>query len=313
MNFPRRVRLVEVGPRDGLQNEVVSLPPPARVRLIEMLADAGLEKIEAGSFVPEKLVPQMAGSADVLAMLTPALRARVCVLAPNPRGFADAVEAGAREVALITAASESFSRRNMNCGIAESLARAAEIAAVARARRVRLRGYVSCALGCPFEGNVEAERVAEIARELDRLGCEEISLGDTIGVGTPLAARRLVERVAKDVPLSRLAGHFHDTYGQALANIFACLEIGLVVFDCSVAGLGGCPFAPGATGNVATEDVVYMLQGCGVETGVDLDRLLNAVAFICAFLGHPPRGRVASARARKQASALGACAAASEG
>ncbi|RTL83001.1 MAG: hydroxymethylglutaryl-CoA lyase [Hyphomicrobiales bacterium] len=295
--IPDSVRLVEVGPRDGLQNEAVIVPPPLRARLIGMLAGAGLAKIEAASFVPEKLVPQMAGAADVLAMLTPSLRARMAVLAPNLRGFQEAVEAGAREVAVITAASESFARRNMNCGIDESLARAGDIAASARAQGVRLRGYVSCALGCPFEGNVEPKRVAEIVRELDRVGCAEISLGDTIGVATPLAARRLVEHVAKEVPLQRLAGHFHDTYGQALANIFACLETGLAAFDSSVAGLGGCPFAPGATGNVATEDVVYMLRGCGVETGVDLDRLLDAAAFICDILGHPPRGRVAVARA----------------
>ncbi len=312
MILPQRVRLVEVGPRDGLQNEAVTVPVPMRARLIEMLAGAGLLNIEAGSFVPEKLVPQMARTAEVLAMLGPPIRARVSVLAPNLRGFHDAVEAGAREVAIITAASETFSRRNMNCGIAESLARAAEIAATARAQGVRLRGYISCVLGCPFEGRVEAERVADIARELYGIGCDEVSLGDTIGVGTPLAATRLVECVAKDVPLQRLAGHFHDTYGQALANIFACLETGLAVFDCSVAGLGGCPFAPGAAGNVATEDVVYMLQGCGVETCVNLDRLLEAAAFICKFLGHPPRGRVAVACATKSGPALGLCAAAGE-
>ncbi|WP_363346412.1 hydroxymethylglutaryl-CoA lyase [Methylocystis echinoides] len=306
MTIPQRVRLVEVGPRDGLQNEAVAAPVAVRVRLIEMLAEAGLQNIEAGSFVPEKLIPQMAQTGAVLAALKPHVRARISVLAPNSRGFTDAVAAGAKEIAILTAASESFSQRNMNCGIAESLERARALASAARISDIRLRGYISCVLGCPFEGHVEAERVAEIAVELHRLGCDEISLGDTIGVGTPLAARGLVERVAKDVPLPRLAGHFHDTYGQALANVFACLETGLAVFDCSVAGLGGCPFAPGATGNVSTEDVVYMLNGCGVETGVDLDRLLDAGDFICKFLGQPPRGRVALARAAREG-ALRAC------
>lgn len=308
MSLPQRIRLVEVGPRDGLQNESTVVPVQIRARLIEMLAGAGLENIEAGSFVPERLVPQMAGTAEVLAALGPDIPARLSVLAPNPRGFRGALEAGVKEVAIITAASESFSRRNMNCDISESLARAGEIAVSARAQNIRLRGYISCVLGCPFEGNVDAERVVAIARELYRIGCYEISLGDTIGVGTPFAARRLVECVAKDVPLQRLAGHFHDTYGQALANIFACLEIGLAAFDCSVAGLGGCPFAPGATGNVATEDVVYMLQDSGYETGVDLNRLLDAVAYICKFLGHPPRSRVAMAAVHKRGASFGACA-----
>lgn len=304
MTIPQHVRLVEVGPRDGLQNEAMMVPAATRVRLIEMLAEAGLETIEAGSFVPEKLVPKMAGTDKVLAALRSRIRARLPVLAPNLRGFHDAVEAGAREIAIITAASESFSRRNMNCGIVESLTRAREIAAVAQKEDVRLRGYISCVLGSPFEGSVDAGRVAEIAGELLSMGCDEISLGDTIGVGTPFAARRLVERVARDVPLQRLAGHFHDTFGQALANIFACLEMGLATFDCSVAGLGGCPFAPGATGNVATEDVVYMLQGSGCETGVDMERLLHAGAFICDVLGHPPHSRVAMAYAAKRGATL---------
>lgn len=303
MTFPDRIRLVEVGPRDGLQSEGVTAPVNVRAKLIELLAAAGLERIEAGSFVSERMVPQMAGTAAVLAEIQPRVNARLSVIAPNMRGFEAALAAGAREVAVLTAASETFSRRNMNCGIEESLHRIASITMLAKSRGVPVRGYMSCILGCPYEGPVDVERVAAIAMELLRLGCYEISLGDTIGVGTPFAARKLVERVARDVPLDRLAGHFHDTYGQALANIFACLEVGLGVFDSSVAGLGGCPYAPGAAGNVATEDVVYMLQGSGFESGVELDRLLEAGAFICEFLGRPIESRVAHACGAKRARA----------
>lgn len=308
MTIPRAIRLVEVGPRDGLQGETVVVPVDIRAELIERLAAAGLSHIEAGAFVPEKSVPQMARTADVLASAQPHVSAQLCMLVPNMRGFQDACAAGAGDVAVITAASESFARRNMNCSIKESLDRVAAIASAARPRGVSVRGYISCVLGCPYEGDVDAARVAEIADELIRLGCREISLGDTIGVGTPLAARRLVERVARHAPLERLAGHFHDTYGQALANIFACLEVGLAVFDCSVAGLGGCPFAPGATGNVATENVVYMLEGSGLETGVDLGRLLETGAFICDVLGHPPQSSVARAFAAKCARSSGSAA-----
>ncbi len=301
MSLPVRARLVEVGPRDGLQNEAVTIAPDIRVKFIERLAAAGLREIEAGAFVSERRVPQMAGTAEVLATARPRVDALLSALAPNLQGLRDAMQAGAGKVAILVAASESFSRRNLNCGIDESLARAGAIAAEAHRSGIRLRGYISCALVCPFEGEIDPARVVEMSRELHKLGCEDIVLGDTIGAGTPLRARRLVERVARDAPLERLVGHFHDTYGQALANIFACLETGLSAFDCSVAGLGGCPFAPGAAGNVATEDVVYMLQGAGVETGVDLERLVDAGAFICKYLGHSSYSRVAIARAARDA------------
>ncbi|WP_424363635.1 hydroxymethylglutaryl-CoA lyase [Methylocystis parvus] len=295
MTLPERIRLVEVGPRDGLQNEPALLSIDTRARLIELLARAGLKTIEAGSFVPPRAVPQMKGTAEVLAAIAPSCDARLCVLTPNIIGLEAALAAGVREVAVLTAASESFSLRNLNCRIEESLERIGSLAPIAKTHGVAIRGYISCVLGCPFEGNVDTARVVAIARELHRLGCYEVSLGDTIGVGTPFAARRLVEAVARDVPIERLAGHFHDTYGQALANIFACLELGVSTFDSSVAGLGGCPYAPGATGNVATEDVVYMLHDSGADTGVDLDRLLDAGAFICERLGRSPESRVARA------------------
>lgn len=295
MTLPERIRLVEVGPRDGLQNEPALLSIDTRARLIELLARAGLKTIEAGSFVPPRAVPQMKGTAEVLAAIAPSCDARLCVLTPNIIGLEAALAAGVREVAVLTAASESFSLRNLNCRIEESLERIGSLAPIAKTHGVAIRGYISCVLGCPFEGNVDTARVVAIARELHRLGCYEVSLGDTIGVGTPFAARRLVEAVARDVPIERLAGHFHDTYGQALANIFACLELGVSTFDSSVAGLGGCPYAPGATGNVATEDVVYMLHDSGADMGVDLDRLLDAGAFICERLGRSPESRVARA------------------
>lgn len=295
MTVPSSVRLVEVGPRDGLQGESRVAPVDVRVRLIELLAAAGLKHIEAGSFVPEKVVPQMADTSTLFSMLEDLPGVRLSALTPNFRGFQDAVSSGVREVAVLTAASETFSRRNLNCGIGESLDRARAIASAARAEGISVRGYISCALGCPYEGSVDLARLVDIAGELRKAGCFEISLGDTIGVGTPFSARAMIENVARVVPIQRLAGHFHDTYGQALANIFASLETGLSVFDCAVAGLGGCPFAPGATGNVATEDVVYMLRDSGLQTGVDLDRLLQAGSFICDFLGRKTQSRVAQA------------------
>jgi hydroxymethylglutaryl-CoA lyase len=301
MTLPKHIRLVEVGPRDGLQNEPTILPAHIRARLIERLADTGLKAIEAGSFVPPRAVPQMAGTADVLAMVDPQIDAKLCVLAPNMIGLDAALAAGAQEIALLTAASESFSLKNLNRGIAENLQRIEALAKAAHARGVALRGYISCAFGCPFEGEVDPACVVGLVKELDRLGCDEISLGDTIGVGTPFVTRRLVETVARVVPVERLAGHFHDTYGQALANIFASLDVGVRTFDSSVAGLGGCPYAPGATGNVATEDVVYMFRRSGLDAGVDLDRLLDVSAFICAQLGRPPDSRVARAMNARRA------------
>lgn len=304
MNLPSSVRLVEVGPRDGLQGESRLVPVDVRLRLIELLAAAGLKHIEAGSFVPEKIVPQMAGASELFSRLGELPGLSLSALTPNFRGFEDALSSGVRLVAVLTAASETFSRKNLNCGIGESLDRARAIASAARASGISVRGYISCALGCPYEGSVDLARLVEIADDLSKMGCFEISLGDTIGVGTPFSARAMIENVARVVPIERLAGHFHDTYGQALANIFACLEAGLSVFDSAVAGLGGCPFAPGATGNVATEDVVYMLRESGLQTGVDLDRLLEAGSFICDFLGHKTQSRVARAydAARKRPS-----------
>ena len=297
--FPGHVRIVEMGPRDGLQNEARPVSVATKIALIEALADAGLRSIEAGSFVSPKWVPQMAGTAEVLAGLTPRPGVDYPVLVPNLKGLEAALAAGAREIAVFGAASESFSRANINCSIAESLERFASVVERALAAGLRVRGYVSCVLGCPYEGAVSPEAVARVAAALAGMGCYEVSLGDTIGTGTPLAARRMVEVVAEHVPLERLALHFHDTYGQALANILACLELGVSVVDSAVAGLGGCPYAKGASGNVATEDVVYMLDGMGIGTGVDLPRLAAAGRMICAALEREPASRVARALAAR--------------
>ncbi len=261
--------------------------------MIEALADAGLTSIEAGSFVSPKWVPQMATTADVLARLHRRPGVSYPVLVPNLQGLAAARASSVEEIAIFAAASESFSKRNINCTIGESLERLAAVTALALAQGMRVRGYVSCALGCPFEGEVSPSVVADVARALADMGCYEVSLGDTIGVGTPTSARGMVERVARDVPIERLALHFHDTYGRALANIRACLATGVSVVDSAVAGLGGCPYAPGATGNVATEDVVSMLDAMGIETGVDLGRLSAVSALVSAELGRPSRSRVA--------------------
>ncbi|PPC96302.1 MAG: hydroxymethylglutaryl-CoA lyase [Methylocystis sp.] len=298
MSVPANVSIVEVGPRDGLQNEKVMLSPQIRAELISRLAAAGLSRIEAGSFVSPTAVPQMAHTDETLA-LAPRQNVRLSVLVPNLRGLAAALSAGADEIAVFAAASETFSKRNINCSIEESLTRYAKVVAEARRYGVMARGYISCVLGCPYRGEVDSGRVASVASALLEMGCFEVSLGDTIGVGAPLPARRMVERVARVAPLDKIAVHFHDTYGQALANIFACLEVGVSVVDSSVAGLGGCPFAPGAAGNVATEDVVYMLERMGVETGVSLDRLLEAGAFACRELRRAPASRVAQAYAAR--------------
>ncbi len=301
MTWPARVTLVEVGPRDGLQNEPAPVPTEIKIGLIERLAESGLSVIEATSFVSPKRVPQLADAAQVMAGIARRPGVRYPVLVPNMKGLEAALAAGAREIAVFGAASETFSQRNINCGIDESLARFAPVCAAAKERGMRLRGYVSCVLGCPYEGAVAPEAVARVARALADLGCEEISLGDTVGVGTPARARAMVEAVAAAVPVERLAVHFHDTYGQALANIFAVLPLGIAVIDSAVAGLGGCPYAPGATGNVATEDVLYMLNGLGIETGVDLDLLARAGWFICDALGRAPASRVSRAlRARAE-------------
>jgi len=294
--MPATVRLVEVGPRDGLQNEAQPISVADKVRLVDDLTDAGLSYIEVGSFVSPKWVPQMAGSAEVFAGIHPRAGVTYAALAPNLRGFEDALAAGVKEVAVFAAASEAFSQRNINCSISESLQRFEPIMEAARSHGVRVRGYVSCVLGCPYEGKVSAEQVAPVARALHDMGCYEVSLGDTIGTGTAGDTRRLFEVVSAVVPRAQLAGHFHDTYGQALANVYASLLEGISVFDSSVAGLGGCPYAKGATGNIATEDVLYLLQGLGIETGIDLDRLIAAGQRISAVLGRANGSRVARAR-----------------
>ncbi|MGK9419869.1 hydroxymethylglutaryl-CoA lyase [Pseudomonas cedrina] len=296
MSLPSHVRLVEVGPRDGLQNEAQPISVADKVRLVDALSAAGLGYIEVGSFVSPKWVPQMAGSAEVFAQIQRKPGVTYGALAPNLRGFEDALAAGVKEVAVFAAASEAFSQRNINCSISESLARFAPIMAAARQHGVSVRGYVSCVLGCPYEGNVAPEQVAAVARELYAMGCYEVSLGDTIGTGTAGTTRRLFEVVGAHVPRDKLAGHFHDTYGQAIANIYASLLEGISVFDSSIAGLGGCPYAKGASGNVATEDVVYLLDGLGIETGIDLRALIEAGRQISNVLGRPTGSRVAKAR-----------------
>ncbi len=296
MSLPSHVRLVEVGPRDGLQNEAQPISVADKVQLVDALSAAGLSYIEVGSFVSPKWVPQMAGSADVFAQIQRKPGVTYGALAPNLRGFEDALAAGVKEVAVFAAASEAFSQRNIICSISESLERFAPIMAAASQHGVSVRGYVSCVLGCPYEGAIAPEQVAAVARELFAMGCYEVSLGDTIGTGTAGATRRLFEVVGAQVPRDKLAGHFHDTYGQAIANVYASLLEGINVFDSSIAGLGGCPYAKGASGNVATEDVVYLLDGLGIETGIDLQALITAGQQISTVLGRPTGSRVARAR-----------------
>ena len=296
MTFPTHVRLIEVGPRDGLQNEAQPISVADKVQLVNALTDAGLGYIEVGSFVSPKWVLQMAGSAEVFAQIRHKPGVVYGALTPNMRGFEDAVAAGVKEVAVFAAASEAFSQRNINCSISESLERFVPIMESARQHGISVRGYVSCVLGCPYEGQVSPQQVAAVAKELYAMGCYEVSLGDTIGTGTPSATRAMFEAVGAYVPREKLAGHFHDTYGQAMVNIYASLLERINVFDSSVAGLGGCPYAKGASGNVATEDVLYMLNGMGIETGVDMDKLLLAGQHICNVLGRVTGSRVAKAR-----------------
>ncbi len=295
MNLPHRVKMVEVGPRDGLQNEKDTVPAEVKIALIDQLSAAGLPVVEVGAFVSPRWVPQMADSAAVLAGIARKPGVEYPVLVPNMKGFEAAQRAGAREIAVFSAASEAFTQRNINCSIAESIARFAPVAEAARDAGMPVRGYVSCVLGCPYQGEIAPAAVAEAAGRLADLGCAEISLGDTIGVGTPARARAMVEAVAERVPIGRLAVHFHDTYGQALANILGCLELGVATVDSSVAGLGGCPYAKGASGNVASEDVLYMLDGLGIVTDVDLAGLAAAGRMICKHLGRPPASKVARA------------------
>ena len=291
----KKIQIVEVGPRDGLQNEKIWIETETKIALIEKLADAGLTKIEAASFVSPKWVPQMKDAFEVLSGIERRPGVTYPVLTPNLKGFERALEAGVTEVAVFGSASEAFSQKNINCSISESVERFRPVLEAAQKNSVRVRGYISCVLGCPYQGEVPFENVVNLAEKMLEMGCYEISLGDTIGIGTPLQAKKMVETVAEKVPVSNLALHFHDTRGQALANIYACLELGVSVIDASVSGLGGCPYAQGASGNVATEDVVYMLHGIGIKTGVDIEKLIETGRFISDVFGRLPQSRVSCA------------------
>ena len=299
MNLPKRVRIVEVGPRDGLQNEKVEVPTAVKLELIERLADAGLSAVEATAFVSPKWIPQMADHTEVLERIRKRPGVSYPVLTPNLKGYEAAKAAGATEVAVFGAASEAFSRKNINCSIAESLERFQPVVEKALREKVKVRGYISCVVGCPYEGEVKPQKVAEVAGALFDMGCYEVSLGDTIGVGTPKKTQAMIEACLRRVPVEKLAGHYHDTYGQALANIYASMELGVATFDSSVSGLGGCPYAKGASGNVATEDVLYMLQGLGIETGVDLAKVVQTGAWISGVLKRTPGSKAGRAIAAK--------------
>ncbi|NYH97602.1 hydroxymethylglutaryl-CoA lyase [Cupriavidus plantarum] len=303
MNLPQYVKIVEVGPRDGLQNEKAMVPTDVKVQLVNQLSDAGFVNIEAASFVSPKWVPQMADGADVMARIQRRPGTLYSVLTPNMRGFEGAVAAGADEVVIFGAASEAFSQKNINCSIAESIARFEPVAAAAREAGVRLRGSISCALGCPYQGEVPVSAVVDVVRRMRELGCDEIDIADTIGVGTPGKVQDVMRAAAAEFAIDRLSGHFHDTYGQALSNILASLEVGIAIFHASVAGLGGCPYAKGATGNVATEDVLYMLHGLGLHTGIDLEAVVRTGDFISQAIGRPNSSRVGKALLTKWASA----------
>ncbi|MBL6917924.1 MAG: hydroxymethylglutaryl-CoA lyase [Gammaproteobacteria bacterium] len=296
MTRPKRIEIVEVGPRDGLQNEVQHLSPSERITLIEQLSDAGLVQIEAGAFVSTRWVPQMAGSDEILTALNNRPDLRLPVLVPNLTGYNNARAAGAKEIAVFGAATETFSQKNINCSVAASLDRFAEVCQHAISDGIYIRGYISCVLGCPYEGKVNPAQVASMAQQLIDMGCSEVSLGDTIGIGTADNARILVEHCAERIGIDRISVHFHDTYGQALANILACIELGISTVDTAVGGLGGCPYAKGSAGNVATEDVVYLLNGLGIETGINLDKLVEITKNLSQRLNHPPASRVARAR-----------------
>jgi hydroxymethylglutaryl-CoA lyase len=306
MALPGRVKMVEVGPRDGLQNEPGVVPAAIKIELIDRLSDSGLPVIEATSFVSPKWVPQMGDAAEVMAGIRRKPGVSYPVLTPNMKGLEGAMAAGATEVAIFAAATETFSQRNTNCSIAESFARFEPVCRTALANGIRVRGYISVVLGCPYEGEVNPQAVADVAKRLLDLGCYEVSLGDTVGAGTPGKTRRLIEAVSQNVPAEKLGGHFHDTFGQALANILAALEMGVATFDSSISGLGGCPYSPGATGNVASEDVLYMLDGMGIHTGVSMAGLLDASEFISNSLSRPTAsraGRALLARRRREAAA----------
>ena len=295
MALPKQVRMVEVGPRDGMQNEPGKISTAVKVELVNRLAQAGLKTIEAASFVSPKWVPQMADSAELMRQIQRYPGVTYTALTPNLKGFENALACGVDEVAIFAAASEQFSQKNINCSVAESLRRFEPIMMAAKAQGIKVRGYISCVLGCPYQGEVPVSAVVQVAKQLVSMGCYEVSLGDTIGVGTPRKTQQMVEAVAKEVAIEQLAVHCHDTYGQALANIYAALELGIAVIDSSVAGLGGCPYAKGASGNVASEDVLYMLNGLGIDTGVDLESLIAAGQFIMQALGRRTGSKVANA------------------
>ncbi len=292
MSFPTFVKIVEVGPRDGLQNEKIIIPTETKIQFINLLSDTGLSVIEATSFVSPKWIPQLADHIEVLQQIIKIKNINYPVLIPNVKGFNSALIAGVEEIAIFTTPSEQFCQHNTNCSVAESLERIAEIMTLAKKHSIPVRGYLSCVLGCPYQGPILAQNVAEIAEKLFQLGCYEISLGDTIGVGNPIAVKELIAVVSKKIPVDKLAVHFHDTYGQALVNIYVALECGVNIVDSSVSGLGGCPYAPGASGNVATEDLVYMLNGMGIKTGVDIEKLILAGNFITSFLKKSTQSKV---------------------
>jgi hydroxymethylglutaryl-CoA lyase len=302
--LPSRVTLVDVGPRDGLQNEPQPVAATHKIELVHRLQAAGLREVEVTSFVSPKWVPQMADAAEVMAGIERRPGVRYSVLVPNLKGFEAALPTRPDEVVVFAAASEAFSRRNINCGIAESIERFAPVVAAARAAGIKVRGALSCAVGCPYEGDIHPDRVEFVAKLMREVGVQHLGVADTIGVGTPRRVQAALERALKHYPLAEVSGHFHDTYGQALANIYASLELGVQNFDASVAGLGGCPYAKGATGNVATEDVVFLLNGLGIETGIALDALVDAAAFISGVLGRKPVSRVANAVLAKRAAAV---------
>lgn len=295
MALPKQVRIVEVGPRDGLQNEKQAIPTAAKIQLIEMLVDAGLSYIEAGSFVNPKWVPQMADSAEVFAGINRKANITYAALVPNLQGYERAIAVNANEIAIFAAASEAFSQKNINCSISESIKRFEALTNTAQAQKIPVRGYISCVAGCPYSGDVDTVTVTTIAKELLAMGCYEISLGDTIGVGTAGKIKKIIDAVAKEIPLEKIAVHMHDTYGQALANIYASIEMGVSVVDSSIAGLGGCPYAAGASGNLATEDLVYLLNGLEIAHGTDLQKLIQAGNYISKILNKPNQSKVAQA------------------
>jgi len=300
MNLPSRVQLIDVGPRDGLQNEKLPVPAAVKIELVHRLQAAGLKEIEVTSFVSPKWVPQMADNAEVMAGIRREAGVRYSVLTPNMTGFEAALKSRPDEIVVFGAASEAFSQKNINCSIAESIERFRPVVAAARAAGIHVRGAMSCCVGCPYEGEIAPERVAYLAGLMKDIGVQHVGVADTIGVGTPRKVQRAVEATLRHFSLDDVSGHFHDTYGQALANTLATLEMGVWQYDASVAGLGGCPYAKGATGNVATEDLVYMLQGMGIDTGIDLDRLVDAGKFISDFLGRKPNSRAATALLNKR-------------